>query len=124
MSNPAAGLPVKTPVVAAIVVLSNALGNFSLSWGIKHRGPDTVLWIVLGIFLLTLWLFSRMALFSWADLTFVLPVTSIGYALAVMLGKVFLGEQISWERWAGTFLIVGGTALVSSTVPGTTGGRR
>ena len=34
-----------------------------------------------GIGLLILWLLTRMALISWADLSFVLPVTSIGYVL-------------------------------------------
>ena len=64
---------------------------------------------------LVLWLLTRMALMSWADLTFVLPVTSIGYVLSAVLGCVFLHEVVSIERWAGTFLIFVGAMLVGAT---------
>ena len=45
-------------------------------------------WVALGVLLLILWLLSRMALLSWADLSYVLPVTSIGYVLVALAGKV------------------------------------
>jgi uncharacterized membrane protein len=72
-------------------------------------------WIWLGIGLLILWMLSRMALLSWADLSYVLPVTSIGYVLNAVMGAVFLGERVSPQRWLGTVLIVAGTALVGAT---------
>ena len=31
---------------------------------------------------------SRMALLSWADLSYVLPVTSVGYVLVALIGKI------------------------------------
>ncbi len=71
--------------------------------------------VALGIALLILWLLSRMALLSWADLSYVLPVTAAGYVLNVAAGRVFLGEHVSLARWAGALLIVAGVALVSST---------
>ena len=77
-------------------------------------------WVALGILLLICWLLSRMTLLSWADLSFVLPVTSLGYVLTAGMGQFFLGEHISWQRWMGTLLIVAGTALVGSTAPRTT----
>jgi uncharacterized membrane protein len=46
-------------------------------------------------------------------LSYVLPVTSIGYVLVAILGRVALHEQISLKRWAGIALIMGGVALVS-----------
>src|SRR5438874_7780703 len=42
----------------------------------------------------------------------VLPVTSLGYAASVLIGRFFLSEQITPQRWAGTLLIVVGTVLV------------
>ena len=51
--------------------------------------------VLLGVSLLILWLLSRMALMSWADLSFVLPITSIGYVLSALVGKFFLAENIS-----------------------------
>ena len=47
--------------------------------------------------LLILWLLSRMTLLSWADLSYVLPVTSIGYVLVALAGELFLHEAISRE---------------------------
>jgi uncharacterized membrane protein len=79
-------------------------------------------WVIAGIGLLILWMLTRLTLLSWADLSFVLPVTSVGYVLAVVMGKLFLSEQVSWERWMGTLLIMAGTALVGATYPRTTGG--
>ncbi len=124
-------LRAKTWVLTAIVIVANAAGNFSLSWGMKGAGEElSVLGVVravftvpvaLGIGLLMLWLLSRLTLLSWADLTFVLPVTSLGYVLAAVLGRLFLAEQVTWGRWAGTVLIMAGTVLVGSTHPNTTG---
>jgi uncharacterized membrane protein len=63
---------------------------------------------------------SRMALLSWADLSYVLPVTSIGYVVVALLGKVMLNEQITARRWTGITLIMAGVALVSGSTPQTT----
>ncbi|MGE5571327.1 MAG: hypothetical protein ACM3S5_20025 [Rhodospirillales bacterium] len=80
-------------------------------------------WVAAGIGLLILWMFTRLALLSWADLSYVLPVTAIGYVLNAVLGRLFLGEHISAARWAGTLLIVAGIALVGSTAVRTTAPR-
>jgi uncharacterized membrane protein len=56
---------------------------------------------------------SRMTLLSWADLSYVLPVTAIGYVLVALVGWAFLNERIPFKRWAGIGLIVAGVALVS-----------
>jgi drug/metabolite transporter (DMT)-like permease len=131
VGDASAGLGAKTLAVSAVVILSNVFGNFCLGWGIKHApalspSPLSYLrvmanpWVALGILLLICWLLSRMTLLSWADLSFVLPVTSLGYVLTAGMGQFFLGEHISWQRWMGTLLIVAGTALVGSTAPRTT----
>ena len=127
--RPDARLQWKTRIFAVIVILSNALGNFSLAWGMRHRTTLSVLdylaaifspWVMLGISLLILWLLSRMALLSWADLSYVLPITSSGYILQAMIGRFFFGEQVSAARWAGTLLIIAGVVLVGVTSPRTT----
>jgi uncharacterized membrane protein len=68
-----------------------------------------------GILLLVLWLLSRMTLLSWADLSFVLPLTSLGYVLAAVFGKVFLNETVTAAHWIGTGLIFLGTTIVGTT---------
>ncbi|HUI54724.1 MAG TPA: hypothetical protein VLY04_07115 [Bryobacteraceae bacterium] len=120
MSTDSARLRLKTWICAAIVVLSNVFGNFFLKRGMPQELPGpwsyiTALfepWVALGVVLLIVWQLSRLTLFSWADLSYVLPVTSIGYVLVALTGKVFLGEEISLKRWAGIALIVAGVALV------------
>jgi uncharacterized membrane protein len=73
----------------------------------------------LGVALLIVWTLTRMALLSWADLSYVLPVTAIGYALVAIVGRVLLDEQISVKRWIGIGLITVGVALVGSGAPQT-----
>jgi uncharacterized membrane protein len=121
----------KTRAFALLVILSNTLGNFSLTWGMKHRGEALSLsplsyiqaifspWVAVGILLLVLWMLSRMTLLSWADLSYVLPVTAIGYVANALMGRLFLNEQITVERWTGTLLIMAGTALVGIGEPQT-----
>ncbi|HEX4164813.1 MAG TPA: hypothetical protein VHZ55_05010 [Bryobacteraceae bacterium] len=118
------------------MTIFNVLGNLSLAWGMKHltlqvgidpRGYLQAMinpFVALGIVLLVLWLLTRMALLSWADLSFVLPVTGIGYFLAAVMGAVFLHEVITPAEWIGTVLIFAGTVLVGTTKQNTNGGRR
>jgi uncharacterized membrane protein len=126
------GVRAKTWLAAALVVLANLLGNACLSWGMKQRPPATspldyvaavfTGWVALGILLLLVWLAARMTLLSWADLSFVVPVTAVGYALAAAAGHFLLGEHVSAPRWAGVLLIAAGTALVGTTSVRTTPG--
>jgi uncharacterized membrane protein len=127
MHTESSRLHLKTRVFTAVVVLSNVLGNFSLSCGLRRVGRlvswsplayiEALLdpWVALGVALLIVWLLSHMTLLSWADLSYVLPVTSIGYVLVALVGKYFLNEQITLARWAGIGLIVTGVALVGRT---------
>src|SRR5437868_531331 len=115
-------LRVKTWIFALIVVLSNAFGDFFMKRGMPEgAGLGTPLqylailfqpWVALGVVLLIVWQLSRMALLSWADLSYVLPVTSVGYVVVALLGKLMLNEAISPRRWMGILLIVAGVALV------------
>ena len=126
----------KTNLLTTFVILTNVLGNFFLSWGMKHQvlhlgaSPLPYIevifspWVLLGTTLLIFWLLSRMTLLGWADLSYVLPVTSVGYVLTAILGRYFFNEQISWQRWMGTMLIVIGISLVGLTLPNTTARRR
>ena len=74
-------------------------------------------WVLLGIVLLAVWTLSRVTLLSWADLSFVLPVTSIGYVFNAIIGFAVLGEHVSWQRWIGTALILSGTIFTAATPP-------
>ena len=116
-----------------LFIALKAAGNLSLAWGMKHfpqamsANPIPYIqamfnpFVALGVLALILALLMRMALLSLADLSYVLPVTAIGYVIAALMGKTFLSETVSGQRWLGTALIFVGAALVSSTSPSTTG---
>jgi uncharacterized membrane protein len=109
------------------VVFFNAVGNLSLAWGMRHVPGTMALnplgylramtnpYVSSGMVLLVCWLLARMTLLSWADLSFVLPLTGLGYILAAVFGKMFLHESITVAHWIGTMLIFGGTVMVGST---------
>jgi uncharacterized membrane protein len=133
MNAETARLRVKSWICAAVVVASNVTGNFFLKSGMPAELSTplnyiTVLFrpmVALGVVLLILWLTSRMALLSWADLSYVLPVTSVNYVLVALAGRLLLHEQISARRWTGIGLIMAGVALVSGgTAPQTFAGRK
>jgi uncharacterized membrane protein len=127
MNTETARLRLKTWICAVIVVFSNVFGNFFMKRGMPAElaGPIeyiTVLfrpWVSLGVVLLIVWMLARMALLSWADLSYVLPVTSVGYVLVALVGRLLLHEQITNRRWAGIALIMAGVALVSGGAPQT-----
>ena len=120
MSAEAARLRAKTWICATVVVLSNVFGNYFLKRGMPADLPTPLAyitalfhpWVALGVVLLVTWMLSRMTLLSWADLSYVLPVTAIGYVLVALLGKLLLNEEIRLARWAGIVLIMCGVALV------------
>src|SRR5206468_3996769 len=68
----------------------------------------------LGVLLLITWMLTRMALLSWADLSFVLPVTAFGYVLNMALSQRFLKETVDAHQWAGAIVITAGAALAGS----------
>jgi transporter family protein len=116
------------------VVVTNVLGNISLSQGMHQVGrivsasPIAYLrafanpWTLAGICILVIWMFSDLALLSRADLSFVLPVTASAYVLVALLGHFLLHDHISWERWVGIVLITGGVILAEETPARTTKG--
>lgn len=104
----------------------NSFGNLSLAWGMKRlpeMGANPLHYlramfdpfVAVGIAMLILWLLMRMALMSWADLTFAVPITALAYVMGAVLGKVFLHETVTAAQWSGTLFIFAGTALVGTT---------
>ncbi len=124
----------KTQLLVLIVVISNVVGNVSLSHGMHQVGrivsasPLDYLkafanpWTVAGVCILAIWMLSDLALLSRADLSFVLPVTASAYVLVALFGKFLLHDHISWERWVGILMITGGVVLAEETPSRTTHG--
>ena len=111
-------------VLAGVTVFA-AAGDSMLSHGMKqvgsvsiHHLQSVVLavlnpWVAIGILLLLAFFASYMNALSWADLTYVLPATSLGYVLLALVAKFALDEHISLLRWLGIVLISGGVGFVA-----------
>jgi drug/metabolite transporter (DMT)-like permease len=111
-------------VLAGVTVFA-AAGDSMLSHGMKQVGSISLHnigslilavtnpWVAVGIMLLLAFFASYMNALSWADLTYVLPATSLGYVLLALVARFALHEQVSPLRWMGIALISGGVGFVA-----------
>ncbi len=112
-------------LVLLSVILCGSTGDSFLSRGMKQVGAIDIHhlssmfaaitnpWVILGIFFLLGFMASYMTALSFADLTFVLPATAIGYINMTLISIFWLHEHVSLQRWAGVVLIVAGVGLVA-----------
>ncbi len=112
-------------LVLAAVTLTSAFGDTFLSRGMKALGPVSLShpaalihavfspWVASGIVLLIGFFASYMASLSWADLTYVLPASSMGYVIMTLLARFWLHEHVSPLRWLGIVLITAGVGFVT-----------
>jgi len=126
----------KTLVVLFVAICAQTYGDVCLTRGMKSVGEvntldlaelfqigievftTTDIW--LGIVALSIFFGLYLVALSWADLSFVLPVTAFGYVLNAFLSWKLLGEHVSLVRWIGTTIICAGVAVVSRTGQRTT----
>lgn len=126
----------KTLVVLFIAICAQTLGDVFLTKGMKSIGEINTLdpaklfqigvqvfstpYIWLGILILSIFFGLYLVALSWADLSFVLPVTAFGYAMNAFMAWKLLGEHVSPMRWLGTLIICFGVAVVAPTEQRTT----
>ncbi len=112
-------------VLAGITVFST-LGDSLLARGMKQMGARSLHdihglllavlnpYVAIGILLLLAFFASYMSALSWADLTYVLPATSISYVLVALVAYFRFHESISPMRWLGIALITAGVGFVAA----------
>ena len=119
----------KTALVVSLAVLAQAIANTLLSKGMKivaampsFQGGFSLVMLAYalknpyiwgGIVLLILFFACFLSAVSWADLSYVIPITAAVYILDVFTGHYFLHEPVAPSRWLGSGLIVLGVGLVS-----------
>ena len=109
-------------LLTLVVVLANVGGNAILGYAMK-QAPATVGVIgsilqpvaMLGIVVLIAWMLLRMRLLGLADLSFVVPVTAIGYVLSALAGVFLLHDHVPLRGWIGTVIIMAGATLTGLT---------
>jgi uncharacterized membrane protein len=112
-------------LVLILVMICGACGDVCLSRGMKSTGgisPTSLTdlfaaltnpWVIAGILLLIGFMSAYLTALSWADLTFVLPATAVGYIVMALLARFFLQEDVTTKRWLGIMLIVAGVGFVA-----------
>jgi drug/metabolite transporter (DMT)-like permease len=118
----------KTALFIAVAVLANSFGNLLLALAMNHMpgfGQTAFAhyllklvedpYLVPGVALTALYTLTQVSLFSWADLSFVVPCISSSYVASTLLGEFVLGEHVHLVRWIGVVLITLGVAMVAET---------
>src|SRR5690348_16862581 len=115
----------RTALFLTIAVLTNSFGNMLLALGMD-RMPDfaqvslqTYLLDLLtnplllpGVALAATAMLTQLWLFSWADLSFVVPCSASSYVISTILAQFIVGEHVHLLRWIGVSLIFLGVLLV------------
>ena len=110
------------PVVAvfALSILGLSVGNVLLkiatapgaesAYSSSHR-----LWAgILGMVLMTAQFAGMLLLERWGlDVSVVVPVFGINFAITALLGAVWLGESVSAMRWYGILAMLVGVVLIA-----------
>lgn len=118
----------KNALFVALIVFGNTFGNLLLAVSMAHM-PNIFdipfqnylfamvgsRFFLSGTFLITLSMFAQLSMYTWADLSYVLPVTAIGYVVTAILGRFLLQETVSLSRWVGVVIISFGVILVAHT---------
>ena len=112
-------------LVLAAMVVFGSVGDVCLSRGMKNIGAISLShalrlvpavfnpWVMLGIAFLLVFFVAYSAALSWADLTYVVPATSLGYVVIALLSEFFLHENVSLTRWLGILLVSAGVGVVA-----------
>lgn len=118
-----------TALMIALVVLGGSVGDVFITKGMKEIGEISTVrvaellaigkrtvtnrYFLGGIFFMAVSYFSFLAALARADLSLVLPATSISFVITTVGAKLFLKERVSGLRWAGILLVCVGVALIS-----------
>jgi drug/metabolite transporter (DMT)-like permease len=110
------------------VVVFGTVGEIFVSRAMKEHGevkdfrPGALIavivqalrsrWMWLGVAMMTVAFFSLLAVFSVANVSFVVPVTALSYVVGALGGRFFLGERVNLQRWIGILLVGAGVVLV------------
>jgi drug/metabolite transporter (DMT)-like permease len=112
-------------LILAIVTLTASFGDTLLARGMKTLPPVSLSdpmalihaifspWVAAGIVVLIGFFSSYITALSFADLTYVLPATSLGYVVMTVLARWWLHEYVSPWRWLGVLCITAGVGFVT-----------
>jgi drug/metabolite transporter (DMT)-like permease len=107
----------KKYLVLALIVVCSTVGDYFLKIGMNQVGDISLFaplalvqaifnpWVALGTVILIIFFIAFTIALSWADLSYVMPATALGYVLTTVMSSVLLQEHVSFYRWSGVILI-------------------
>lgn len=122
-----------TKILAILIagLVCEAIGVVFLSKGLKQIGEvtqvsTTEIWrivkaggtnpsILLGVALEAVFFAALLVLLSRSDVSFIWPLTAMGFVLTTLTAKFLLHEEIPPMRWLGVLLIMLGAGLITWT---------
>ncbi len=123
---------IKNAIFVVLIVFGNTVGNLMLAISMNQTPSISSVTVpnyfgamltnpffLAGTFLSALSLLAQLTMYTWADLSYVLPVTASGYVVTAILSKFFLQEHVSMFRWIGVVIISFGVFFVAETPPDT-----
>ena len=115
-------------VLFFFIVVVGTVGELCVSRAMKGIGevhdfsPKSILsfvlqslrlpWMWLGIALMSLGFFSLLAILSFQEVSFVVPVSALSYPVGALGAKAFMGERVSRDRWIGISVVCLGVTIV------------
>jgi drug/metabolite transporter (DMT)-like permease len=115
-------------VLFFFIVVAGTAGELCVSRAMKSVGeihdfrPKSILsfvlqslrlpWMWMGVALMALGFFSLLAILSFQEVSFVVPVSAISYAGGAFGAQAFLGERIIRNRWIGIAVVCIGVTIV------------
>lgn len=69
-------------------------------------------WMWVGFGMMALAYFALLGMLARANVSYVVPITSLSYVVGALGGRWFLGESVSHRRWIGVLLVCAGVVLV------------
>ena len=117
--------------ILLIALVFEAIGVVFLNRGIKQLGDVPRLNIgsvagvvgrgfkngnvLLGVLFEAIFFGGLLYLMSQGDVSFIWPMTSLGFVMTTLAARFILQEQVSVARWAGVLLIMAGAGLITWT---------
>lgn len=118
----------KTFLLMVQLILLSSLGEILSAKGMQQVGhvsfsPRGLLtaaaravrnrYLFLSVVCMTGAFFTFLSLLSYADLSYVVPLTAVSYITNTVGAKLLLKERISRGRWTGTLLVAAGVTIIS-----------
>src|SRR5581483_6112111 len=121
----------KLLIILIVGLLFEAVGVVFLNKGLKQVGEDQKISvpevsrvikngvtnpnILLGVLFEAIFFGTLLVLMSQGTVSFIWPLTSLGFVLTTIAAKLILHEEVSLLRWGGVLLIMLGAAVITYT---------